>query len=49
MEKKNLAADLNKIAEEFTVRLKRGARLDKYVDTGKFATSCEAKVDNASI
>ena len=33
MEKKNLAAELNKIAEEFKVRLQRGARLDKTVAT----------------
>ena len=44
MEKKNLAAELNKIAEEFKVRLKRGARLDKTVATGKFADSFKFKV-----
>ena len=43
MEKKNLAAELNKIAEEFKVRLQRGARLDKTVATGKFANSFNVK------
>ena len=49
MEKKNLAAELNKIAEEFKVRLKRGARLDKTVATGKFANSFKVKVEDDSI
>ena len=49
MEKKNLAAELNKIAEEFKVRLQRGARLDKTVATGKFANSFKVKVEDDSI
>ena len=49
MEKKNLAAELNKIAEEFKVRLQRGARLDKTVATGKFANSFNVKVKDDSI
>jgi len=49
MEKKNLVAELNKIAEEFKVRLQRGARLDKTVATGKFANSFEVKVKDDSI
>jgi len=49
MEKKNLVAELNKIAEEFKVRLQRGARLDKTVATGKFANSFDAKVKDDSI
>jgi len=49
MEKKNLVAELNKIAEEFKVRLQRGARLDKTVATGKFANSFDVKVKDDSI
>ena len=49
MEKKNLVAELNKIAEEFKVRLQRGARIDKTVATGKFANSFDAKVKEDSI
>ena len=49
MEKRNLAAELNKIAEEFKVRLQRGAKLDKTVATGKFANSFDAKVKEDSI
>ena len=49
MEKKNLVAELNKIAEEFKVRLQRGARLDKTVATGKFANSFKVKVKDDSI
>jgi hypothetical protein len=49
MEKKNLAEELNKIAEEFKVRLQRGARLDKTVATGKFANSFKVKVKDDSI
>jgi hypothetical protein len=49
MEKKNLVAELNKIAEEFKVRLQRGARLDKTVATGKFANSFNVKVKDDSI
>jgi len=49
MEKKNLVAELNKIAEEFKVRLQRGARLDKTIATGKFANSFDAKVKDDSI
>ena len=49
MEKRNLAADLNKIAEEFKVRLQRGAKLDKTVATGKFANSFKVKVKDDSI
>lgn len=49
MEKKNLVAELNKIAEEFKVRLQRGARLDKTVATGKFANSFNVKVEDDSI
>ena len=48
MEKKNLAAE-KKIAEEFKVRLQRGARLDKTVATGKFANSFKVKVEDDSI
>ena len=44
MEKRNLAAELNKIAEEFKVRLQRGAKLYKTVATGKFANSFKVKV-----
>ena len=49
MEKRNLAAELNKIAEEFKVRLQRGAKLDKTVATGKFANSFKVKVKDDSI
>jgi len=49
MEKSNLVDKLNKIAEEFKVRLQRGARLDKTVATGKFANSFDAKVKDDSI
>ena len=49
MQKKNLVVELNKIAEEFKVRLQRGARLDKTVATGKFANSFDAKVEDDSI
>ena len=49
MEKRNLAAELNKIAEEFKVRLQRGAKLDKTVATGKFANSFKVKVEDDSI
>ncbi len=49
MKNKNLAAELNKIAEEFKVRLQRGARLDKTVATGKFANSFNVKVEDSSI
>jgi len=49
MQKKNLVVELNKIAEEFKVRLQRGARLDKTVATGKFANSFNAKVEDDSI
>jgi len=49
MEKKNLVEKLNEIAEEFKVRLQRGARLDKTVATGKFANSFNAKVTEDSI
>ena len=49
MEKKNLVVELNKIAEEFKVRLQRGARLDKTVATGKFANSFNTKVTEDSI
>jgi len=49
MENKNLVAELNKIAEEFKVRLQRGARLDKTVATGKFANSFKVKVKDDSI
>ena len=49
MEKKNLAAELNKIAEEFKARLQRGAKLDKTVATGKFANSFKVKVKDDSI
>ena len=49
MEKKNLVEKLNEIAEEFKVRLQRGARLDKTVATGKFANSFNTKVTEDSI
>jgi hypothetical protein len=49
MEKSSLVDKLNKIAEEFKVRLQRGARLDKTVATGKFANSFDAKVKDDSI
>ena len=49
MEKRNLAAELNKIAEEFKARLQRGAKLDKTVATGKFANSFKVKVKDDSI
>ena len=49
MQKKNLVVELNKIAEEFKVRLQRGARLDKTVATGKFANSFNVKVEDYSI
>ena len=49
MQKKNLVVELNKIAEEFKVRLQRGARLDKTVATGKFANSFNVKVEDDSI
>lgn len=49
MEKSNLVDKLNKISEEFKVRLQRTARIDKTLATGKFANSFNVKVDNNSI
>ena len=49
MENTNLVNKLNKIAEEFKVRLQRTARIDKTLATGKFANSFNTKVKDDSI
>ena len=49
MENNNLVDKLNKIAEEFKVRLQRTARIDKTLATGKFANSFNTKVKDDSI